>query len=59
MACVLPFYIDDGLTLVVVAKGDMEGHIGTDGRFYVIDTARLFPPEPPSRKFDILWLSED
>ncbi|KAL6050938.1 Clu domain-containing protein [Balamuthia mandrillaris] len=26
---------------------DMEGHIGLDGRFYVIDLARAFPPETP------------
>eukprot|EP01125_Pyxidicula_operculata_P015664 TRINITY_DN5340_c2_g1_i1.p1 TRINITY_DN5340_c2_g1~~TRINITY_DN5340_c2_g1_i1.p1 ORF type:complete len:1424 (-),score=265.73 TRINITY_DN5340_c2_g1_i1:99-4370(-) len=27
---------------------DLEGHIGSDGRFYLIDTARLFPPEEGS-----------
>ena len=26
---------------------DIEGHLGTDNRYYVIDTARLFPPEAP------------
>eukprot|EP01133_Synstelium_polycarpum_P011483 gene11483-13388_t len=26
---------------------DIEGHFGFDGRYYVVDTARLFPPETP------------
>ena len=26
---------------------DVEGHVGEDGRFYIIDTARLFPPTVP------------
>ena len=26
---------------------DVEGHVGSDGRFYIIDTARLFPPTVP------------
>eukprot|EP01130_Rhizamoeba_saxonica_P005569 TRINITY_DN2221_c0_g1_i2.p1 TRINITY_DN2221_c0_g1~~TRINITY_DN2221_c0_g1_i2.p1 ORF type:complete len:1736 (-),score=335.94 TRINITY_DN2221_c0_g1_i2:57-5264(-) len=25
--------------------GDIEGHIGTDGRYYVLDFARVFPPD--------------
>lgn len=27
--------------------GDVEGHIGLDGRLYVLDLARSFPPEAP------------
>eukprot|EP01132_Coremiostelium_polycephalum_P005399 gene5399-6734_t len=27
---------------------DIEGHFGVDGRYYVVDTARLFPPEVPA-----------
>jgi tetratricopeptide (TPR) repeat protein len=27
--------------------GDIEGHRGTDGRYYVLDYARTFPPEHP------------
>jgi hypothetical protein len=27
---------------------DLEGHRGDDGRFYLVDFARLFPPEMPS-----------
>ncbi|KAL6070346.1 Clu domain-containing protein [Balamuthia mandrillaris] len=26
---------------------DIEGHRGTDNRYYVVDFARVFPPEPP------------
>ncbi len=26
---------------------DTEGHLGKDGRYYVVDCARLFPPERP------------
>lgn len=29
--------------------GDLEGHIGTDGKFYVLDFARAFPAEAPAR----------
>lgn len=28
---------------------DIEGHKGLDGRSYIVDTARLFPPAPPIR----------
>lgn len=31
------------------APCDMEGHIGLDGRFYLVDLARLFPPETPQK----------
>jgi hypothetical protein len=26
------------------APADIEGHLGTDGLYYVLDTARVFPP---------------
>ncbi|EGC31469.1 hypothetical protein DICPUDRAFT_89640 [Dictyostelium purpureum] len=26
---------------------DIEGHYGTDGRYYIVDSARLLPPEKP------------
>ncbi len=26
---------------------DIEGHLGKDGRYYLLDTARLFPPTAP------------
>jgi hypothetical protein len=25
--------------------GDLEGHLGFDGRYYVLDFARVFPPQ--------------
>jgi len=30
---------------------DVEGHRGADGRLYLLDTARMFPPEAPQRSF--------
>ena len=36
--------------------GDIEGHLGTDGKYYLLDFARLFPPEAPSR-FALLSLT--
>lgn len=38
---------------------DMEGHKGTDGRYYVLDTARIFPPEPPLRTFVAVAIPAD
>lgn len=35
--------------------GDMEGHRGTDGRYYLIDTARLFPAYPPEPTYVLLF----
>eukprot|EP01130_Rhizamoeba_saxonica_P012948 TRINITY_DN5500_c0_g3_i1.p1 TRINITY_DN5500_c0_g3~~TRINITY_DN5500_c0_g3_i1.p1 ORF type:complete len:1652 (-),score=317.01 TRINITY_DN5500_c0_g3_i1:577-5034(-) len=32
------------------SAGDLEGHIGRDGRFYLLDFARIFPPEPFSNR---------
>jgi hypothetical protein len=31
----------------IVGPGDIEGHLGTDGRYYLLDFARLMPPETP------------
>lgn len=33
--------------------GDVEGHSGKDGRHYIIDTARFFPPECPVCRQDL------
>lgn len=30
---------------------DIEGHVGSDGRYYILDNARIMPPEPPSGNF--------
>ena len=37
--------------------GDIEGHKGTDNKFYVIDTARVFPPEAPVNFFHALFIN--
>ena len=29
----------------VIGPGDMEVHVGSDGKYYLLDLARLFPPE--------------
>jgi hypothetical protein len=34
---------------------DCEGHRGTDGRIYILDTARAMPPEPPSGKGTVFY----
>jgi hypothetical protein len=39
------------------AAGDLEGHLGTDGRFYLIDFGRAFPPEGPSPEYEVLRLN--
>lgn len=35
---------------VLFGPGDLEGHHGEDDRYYVIDFARLYPSEPPSKR---------
>jgi len=37
---------DRNVTFLHIAA-DIEGHVGSDGRFYLIDVARLMPPTPP------------
>ena len=37
------------VTKRLYAPADIEGHLGKDGRYYLLDTARLFPAEPPAR----------
>lgn len=39
----------EGFTATVSFPADIEGHIGTDKRFYVLDLARLMPPTAPSK----------
>jgi hypothetical protein len=34
-------------TKVLSTAADVEGHLGTDGRFYMVDFARVFPPTTP------------
>ena len=33
--------------VTVYGPGDIEGHLGKDGKFYVLDFGRVFPPEAP------------
>ena len=33
----------------IYGPGDIEGHLGYDGKFYVVDLARVFPPEAPDK----------
>jgi len=32
---------------IIYGPGDQEVHIGTDGRYYCVDLARVFPCEAP------------
>jgi len=33
--------------IILYSPADMEGHVGKDGRFYLLDFSRVFPPETP------------
>lgn len=40
--------------------GDVEGHVGTsDARFYLLDTARTFPPTAPSLRIRVVVVPAD
>ena len=43
-----PGVADEACSDFIHGPGDIEGHMGRDGRFYVVDTARLFPPRTPT-----------
>ena len=32
---------------VIYGPGDIEGHLGNDGQYYMVDFGRTFPPEAP------------
>jgi hypothetical protein len=36
----------------IIGPGDIEGHLGTDGRYYLLDFARLMPPEAPPSSYE-------
>jgi hypothetical protein len=36
---------DKSTPVELCGPADIEGHIGTDGKFYLIDFARCLPPE--------------
>jgi hypothetical protein len=45
-----PHFVGAGATRALVhGPADLEGHLGSDGRFYCCDSARIFPPLPPVR----------
>ena len=35
--------------------GDIEAHLGADKRYYVVDYARVFPPEAPGWTADVFF----
>ena len=39
----------DNLSKLCATACDVEGHLGRDGRFYLIDLSRVFPPTSPKR----------
>ncbi|KYQ96957.1 leucine-rich repeat-containing protein (LRR) [Tieghemostelium lacteum] len=41
------------LTKVLASPGDIEAHLGTDNRYYVIDFSRTFPPESLTKQPNI------
>ncbi len=36
--------------LTCCRPGDIEGHKGSDGKYYVLDFGRVMPPEAPSKR---------
>jgi hypothetical protein len=44
-----PHYVgQEGNGILSYTAADCEGHIGTDGKFYLLDFARVLPPEAPA-----------
>jgi hypothetical protein len=43
----------------IYGPADIEGHRGTDGRYYVIDTARVLPPFPPETTVTAFIIPKD
>jgi hypothetical protein len=52
-------YVGQNTAGKIYGPGDIEGHAGKDGHFYVIDTARVLPPLPPKSKFNAFWIPHD
>jgi Clustered mitochondria/Translation initiation factor eIF3 subunit 135 len=40
----------------LIGPCDIEVHRGTDDRFYVLDTARVFPPQAPNRELRCVYM---
>jgi hypothetical protein len=43
----------------ICGPADIEGHRGKDGLYYVVDTARLFPPEAPRAFLNAVFIPMD
>ncbi len=50
-----PHMVGSEGTVEVYGPCDLEGHVGTDNRFYLLDFARTAPPEPPTVKYFFLF----
>ncbi|GAM22209.1 hypothetical protein SAMD00019534_053840 [Acytostelium subglobosum LB1] len=48
LMCIKGHYVGLNHPTLIYGPGDIEVHKGTDGRYYMIDFARAFPPEYPS-----------
>lgn len=51
-----PHYVwsrDKSVRVCMYGPADMEGHLGADGRYYVVDTARLLPPTDPTNGYGL------
>lgn len=44
-----PHMAGRGERVKVYSPADLEGHLGTDANFYLLDFSRVFPPEPPNK----------
>lgn len=42
-------------TAFIYTPTDIEVHQGHDNRFYLIDFARVFPPQTPDKTFGCVW----
>eukprot|EP00698_Gefionella_okellyi_P024703 TRINITY_DN8790_c0_g1_i1.p1 TRINITY_DN8790_c0_g1~~TRINITY_DN8790_c0_g1_i1.p1 ORF type:complete len:1139 (+),score=262.92 TRINITY_DN8790_c0_g1_i1:215-3418(+) len=46
---------EHGRPVAMAGPGDLEVHLGRDRRVYVLDTARVMPPEQPHKSTDVFW----
>jgi hypothetical protein len=43
---------------VISSPFDVEGHLGVDGRYYLLDFSRVMPPEMKNRCVSVLKINE-
>eukprot|EP00727_Mastigamoeba_balamuthi_P014552 m51a1_g9721 hypothetical protein (2366) ;mRNA; r:1452232-1471747 len=53
-----PHVVGRSASEVIAGPCDIEGHLGKDGKYYVVDTARVFPPESVSKYFTAIEIPE-